>query len=110
MENTQQMNISRASRELEKSNSLTLTFAHTREELEKNALAIRVPLRRGIDSYRLLVVRKGGETALSKIKTLEELKQFKVGLSPNWSTYNIMQKNGFEIVDASIYSAMLLML
>ncbi len=110
VENTQRMNISRAFRELEKSNSLTLTFAHTREELEKNALAIRVPLRRGIDSYRLLVVRKGEEIALSKIKTIEELKQYKVGLSPNWSTYKIMQKNGFEIVDASIYSAMFLML
>ncbi|TRY29926.1 amino acid ABC transporter substrate-binding protein [Aliiglaciecola sp. M165] len=110
VENSQRMNISRAFRELEKGENLTLTFAHTREEFEQKALVVRVPLRRGIDAFRLLVVKKGQEKNFSNIKSLEELKPFKVGLSPNWSTYKIMQENGFDIVDSPNYATMLKML
>lgn len=110
VENKQRMNISRAFRELEKGETLTLTFAHTREEFEDKALPIRVPVRKGLDSYRLLMVRKGEEQIFAEIQDIEDLKQYVVGLSPNWSTYQIMQNHGFRIADATIYSSMFKML
>lgn len=110
VENTQRMNISRAFRELEKGDSLSLTFAHTRAEFEQRALTVRVPLRQGLDSYRLLMVKKGNENKFANVETLEDLKRFTVGLSPNWSTYTIMQQHQFTIVDAEDYSTMFKML
>lgn len=110
VENTTRMNISRAFRELEKGDDLTLTFAHTRREFEQRAHAIKVPLRRGIDSYRLLMVRKGQAGEFADVSSLRELRQFSVGLSPYWSTYAIMQQNDFSIVDTPQYSTMFKML
>lgn len=110
LENPQRMNIARAFRELEKGENLSLTFAHTRPEFEKMATPIRVSIRGGIDSYRLLMIRKGQQARFEDIKTVEDLKQFTVGLSPNWSTHKIMANEGFQIVDTANYSSMFRML
>lgn len=110
VENTNRMNITRAFSELEKGENLSLTFAHTREEFEQMALPVRVPIRQGIGSYRLLLVRAVDEARFDDVSTLSELKEFKVGLSPGWSTYSIMKENGFEIVNASDYKSMFRML
>jgi ABC-type amino acid transport substrate-binding protein len=110
VENTERMNISRAFRELESGKDLSLTFAHTRPEFERRALAVRVPLRQGLSSYRLLLTKKGNEAKFANVKTTEDLKSLTVGLSDNWATYQIMQNYGFTIVDAPNYSTMLHML
>ena len=110
VENPQRMNIARAFRELQKGENLSLTFAHTRPEFEEKAFPIRVSLRQGIDSYRLLLVRKGEKARFKSVKTTEELKAFTVGLSPNWSTYKVMSKREFNIVDAPDYASMFRML
>ena len=104
------MNITRAFRELETGENLTLTFAHNRQEFEEKALPIPISIRSGLDSYRLLVVKKGEESKFAAVKTIEDLKEFRVGLSPNWTTYNIMKRHGFEVVDAPYYNSMLSML
>lgn len=109
-ENPQRMNIARAFRELEKGENLSLTFAHTRPEFEKMALPIRVSIRNGIDSYRLLMIRKGQQARFEGIQTVKDLQQFTVGLSPNWSTHKIMADEGFKIVDTPNYSSMFRML
>ena len=108
--NKQAMNISRAFRELETGDDLTLTFAHNRQEFEEKAVPIPISIRSGVDAYRLLVVKKGEESKFADVRTVEDLKKFRVGLSPNWTTYNIMKRHGFEIVDAPYYSSMLNML
>ena len=108
--NPNRMNIARAFRELEKGKNLSLTFAHTRPEFEQMANPIRVSIRGGIDSYRLLVIRKGQQALFNGVKTLEDLQQRKVGLSPNWTTHKIMAENGFNIVDTPNYASMFRML
>lgn len=110
VENPQRMNIARAFRELQKGESLSLTFAHTRPEFEEIALPIRVSLRKGVDSYRLLLVRKGEKHRFQNVKDTEDLKAFTVGLSPNWSTYKVMKKRKFDIVDTPDYHSMFRML
>ena len=110
IKNKRQMNTSRAFRELQTGHNLSVAFAHTNTELESMALPVRVSLRKGLDSYRLLLVKKGNEHTFSGIKNIEDLKKFKVGLSPNWATYKIMQAHGFDIADASIYASMFKML
>lgn len=110
VENPQRMNIARAFRELQKGENLSLTFAHTRPEFEEKAFPIRVSLRQGIDSYRLLLVRKGEKARFRSVKTTEDLKAFTVGLSPNWSTYKVMNRREFKIVDAPDYASMFRML
>lgn len=108
--NNQVMNITRAFRELETGENLTLTFAHNRQEFEEKAIPIPINIRSGVDSYRLLVVKKGEESKFAEVKSVEDLKAFRVGLNPHWTTFNIMKRHGFEIVDTPYYSSMLNML
>jgi hypothetical protein len=110
VENPNRMNIARAFRELQSGKNLSLTFAHTRPEFEQMARPVRVSIRSKVDSYRLLVVKKGQSAKFKDVKTLNDLAQFTIGLSPNWSTYKIMQENGFTIVDTPIYNSMFRML
>ncbi|MBF7074957.1 transporter substrate-binding domain-containing protein [Glaciecola sp. MH2013] len=108
--NPMRMNINRAFRELEIGTNLSLTFAHTRKEFEDRAFPVRVPIRQGVDAYRLLVVKKGRELLFESIESLDDLKKLRVGLSPAWATYKIMKDEGFDIVDAPVYKTMYNML
>ena len=63
-------------------------------------------MRRGLVNYRLLIINKKNEHEFSAIKTLDELKEKRAGLNDGWTTYSIMEKQKFNIVDIDDYDGM----
>lgn len=74
-------------------------FAVTNPEWEKNAIAIKIPIRRGILNYRLLTVNKETQHRFDNIKSLDDLKKLRVGLRADWATTAIFKANGFNVVE-----------
>jgi len=104
------MNPSRAFHELTIGKAINVHFALTNGERERTATPIRIPVRRGMASYRLLLIHKDSLKAFEKVETLEDLKRLRVGLNKGWTNYAVMQSQGFNVVPLGNYDSMFGML
>lgn len=104
------MNAKRGFMELAVGKTINVYFSITQAKWEEQAVAIRIPVRRGLVSYRLLIINKKNEKEFSTIDTLEELKEKRAGLNDGWTTYPIMEDQNFNIVDVDDYDGMFNML
>lgn len=77
---------------------------------EDQLLTIRIPIRKGIQGYRLFLINRQDQPALSRVKTLEELKAFPTGSGAQWSTRRVLEENGFTVVTNPEYAALFKML
>lgn len=89
---------------------INLAMVVTTPEWEKAAVPIRVPLRRGILNYRLLLINKNNLESFSHIKTIEQLKEKTVGLRRHWATWQTMTNLGYDVANAYSYEAIFAML
>lgn len=104
------MNAKRGFMELDVGKTINVYFAITQNKWEEKAIAIRIPVRRGLVSYRLLIINKKNKKEFSTINTLDELKEKRAGLNDGWTTYPIMENQHFNIVDVDDYDGMFNML
>ncbi len=77
---------------------------------EEQLITIRIPLRKGIQGYRLFLINSEDQEALSKVSSLEELQQFPTGLGSQWSITPIFQRAGFDVFTSDDYTALFKML
>ncbi len=87
-----------------------ISSALTSREWESETIPIRIPIRRGILNYRLLLIKKGNEKVFHDVNTLEDLKQKKVGLRIGWSTTKIFDSLNFSMVKGLKYDGLFVML
>lgn len=104
------MNAKRGFMELNAGKTINVYFALTQSKWEEQAIAIRIPVRRGLVSYRLLIINKKDAKEFSTISTLDELKEKRAGVNNGWTTYPIMENQHFNIVDVDDYDGMFNML
>lgn len=90
--------------------AFNVVLVPTQPEWEEKAIPIRIPVRMGLLNYRLLLTRKDKLAAFDAVKTEEALKPMRVGLRKSWSTWEIMQNQGFNVVNAYSYDALFSML
>ncbi len=67
----------------------------TRERREKMHV-IPVDLLKGLNNYRLLLIRKSDQERFSQVKNLDDLRKFMVGAGLHWTDGRIMKNNGFS--------------
>ena len=79
-------------------------------EREDAYIPIKVPLRKGLINYRLLVVNKNDVDRFTKARTAEDLKAFKFGLVESWITTDIFKRNNMNVVPVVDPTRMLTML
>jgi hypothetical protein len=72
--------------------------ALTTKEWEEEVIPIRIPIRRGLISYRLLLIHKDNANMFSQIENLDQLKKIKVGSQLGWATTDILYSEGFNLV------------
>jgi len=77
---------------------------------EKHNIAIRVPVRQGLLSYRLLLVNKADLPKFEKINSLKELNHFTAGLHKGWLTTDIFKFNHLKISETGHFEGLFLML
>jgi len=82
----------------------------TRPEWEKDALAIRIPVLKGLLGYRLFLIRRHDIEKFDKIESLYQLQTLKAGLRQQWPTTAAMTRLGFQIVTGSNYEGLFTML
>jgi ABC-type amino acid transport substrate-binding protein len=102
--------IQRAILEIKSGKTINTYFAVTTNEWEQNTNAIKIPIRRGILNFRLLMINKEKLSLFEKITTIKELKKLKVGLRSGWATTRQLKNQGFNVVETSSYNGLFNML
>lgn len=89
---------------------IDLLWSPTSPELESEFLAVKVSLLKDLNNYRLLLIRPESQAQFSQVKTLNDLRQYKGGMSAQWADVEIMQANGLPLVKAVGYGKLFKML
>lgn len=100
----------RKMQQISEGETINAGMALTTIEWEQKTIPIRVPLRRGILNYRLLMIHKDNLNQFSSVGSDLGLKRYKVGLRRNWATWEIMREMQFEVVNVFGYEAVFGML
>jgi hypothetical protein len=77
----------------------------TSNNLEKEALPVRIPLLKCLLGYRVLVIRKSQETQVSAITQLEQLKNLTAVQGFGWADVDILSSNGLKVEESSWYDS-----
>jgi len=100
----------RAYVEMQTGEYLNLHFAPADSAWEETHIPIRIPVRKGLLNYRLLLINKSKLDAFQKVENAGELKQFTVGLRTGWTTVKVMESLGFPVIETSTYDGVFTML
>lgn len=90
--------------------NIDLLWSPTSPELEAELLPVKISLLKELNNYRLLLIRPEIQSEFSRVKTLNDLRQFKGGMSAQWVDAHIMQANGLPLVKAVGYGKLFKML
>jgi hypothetical protein len=82
----------------------------TKPSWEENLLTIRIPLRKGLQGYRLFFINESSQAELDKAETLEDFKKFSTGSGAQWSTTPQLQAAGFNVVEGDNKAGLMKML
>ena len=104
------MSRDRALQMLKEGKLINLHIAPTRSDWEEQVLPIRIPIRKGLLGYRLLLIHTDNRQKLADLTTLEELKELSTGLHSQWSITKALQALGFKIIEGSSYEGLFAML
>ena len=106
---TQHTNGLRYLSNLARDSDLNVVWSSTSVEKERNYLPIRIPLRKGILGYRVVLVHKDNQALLKNLRDLDDLKKLTVGQGVGWDDVKLYQENGIKVVEAK-YSNLFRML
>ena len=89
---------------------LTVMYLGTRPEFEKELMPVRIPVDKNLGGYMVFLIRKEDEGRFAAVKTVEDLKKFKIGLGQGWLDVEILRADGFTVVTGSNYEGLFDML
>lgn len=89
---------------------IDLTWTMTSAERETDMLPIKISLLRGMNSYRVFLVRKEDLPKFAQITTLEQLKAYSAGSGSDWPDTPILKSNGLPVVTSAHYELLFTML
>ena len=90
--------------------AFNVVLVPTQPEWEEKAIPIPIPVRMGLLNYRFLLTHKDKLATFGTIHTLETLLPLRVGLRKSWATWEVMQQQGFNVVNAYSYDTLFSML
>lgn len=71
---------------------------------------IKVPIRKGIQGFRVFIIKDENQALFADIKTLDQLKQIPTGSGIFWSIRQALEVAGFEVITGSSYDGLFHML
>lgn len=96
--------------ELQKGELMHVMAEAPKPEWEKLLLPVRIPIRKGLQGYRLFLIQQNDQALLGSITTLDDLKRLPTGSGAQWSTMQVMQDSGFKVITSSSYEGLFEML
>jgi len=105
------MNQARAAKEIMTGSGLVTIFARsTSIKHETDMLPIRIPIDKGLVSYRVFLIRAEDQARFAVVQTLEQLQKFSVGSFTTWTDTDILRDGGFSVVTGVNYESLFKML
>jgi hypothetical protein len=105
------MNQARAADEIAAGSGLVNIFSRsTTMEHEQRFLPIRIPIDKGLISYRVFLIRSDMQSRFAMVNTIEDLRGFSVGSFPTWADTRILREGGFKVVTGDSYEGLFRML
>lgn len=93
---------SRALRSIaDKTTPANIYYSGYSRDREQELSMVAVPLTRGLLGYRLLAVRAEDEGRLSEVRSIEDMRDVRVGSGKDWPDTRILQQAGLRVVTAS---------
>jgi Bacterial extracellular solute-binding proteins, family 3 len=89
---------------------IDILWSATSAEYETEMLPIKVSLLKDLNNYRILIIRSEDQKKFSAVKKIEDLRQLKGGMNPQWVDAAIMKKNNLPQVYAVGYGKFFKML
>ena len=96
--------------ELSKGGSLSVAVAMPTQEWLDGALPVRVPIMRGLASFRFFLGRDSEQPLYASVKTINDLRALTIGQGPGWSTAKILEDNRFKVVYGGAHPTLIPML
>lgn len=75
-----------------------------------NLMHIPFPVDRGIVGYRVCFAHEDAKERLSRARTLEDLRSFRMGLGTGWADVKVLRHSGFNVVEGPNYEGLFQML
>jgi hypothetical protein len=105
------MNQARAGDEIVAGSGLVNIFARsTTAEHEQRFLPIRIPIDKGLISYRVFLIRQDMQPRFAAVSSLDDLRAYSVGSFPTWADTRIFREGGFKVVTGDSYEGLFRML
>lgn len=104
------MTTSRALISMKTGEHINVFIAPSNEAWAENTIEIKVPVRQGLLSYRLLLVNKQDLPKYKNVKTFEDIKKLSAGLMADWSTTTLYSDLGMKVVNSHNFEGLFLML
>lgn len=79
-------------------------------ENEKALIPIRIPIDKGLIGWRLLLINKDDTGLFANIKSIDELRQIRLGQGQDWVDTSILRANQFTVEGVSTYDGIFKML
>ncbi|GAA5217353.1 hypothetical protein ACFSJ3_17970 [Corallincola platygyrae] len=109
-ESARVMNRERALLELELGEKLHVMAEAVKPEWEQKLIPVRFPIRKGLQGYRLFLVRRQHLPLFAQVQTFEQFSLIPTGSGAHWSTRWAMEKAGMEVVTGIDYESLFRML
>lgn len=90
--------------------AVDVLWSPTSAEFEQEMLPIKISLLKDLNNYRLLLIRKNEQPRFSAIRTLDDLRQLRGGMSSQWIDAKVMKHNSLPLVEAVGYGKLFKML
>ena len=96
--------------ELEKGINIHVMAEAPKPGWEERLIPVRIPIRKGIQGFRTFLILAKNQARLSKITSLEQLKEIRTGSGQQWSTTRVLKENGFNVQEGRNYEGLFRML
>ena len=98
------------SRLLVKQGLIDVIWSSSNKKREQELTPVKFNLIRGINEYRLLLIRADDQSRFDQVNTLTDLRQLKIGSGTHWSDTEVYRFNALPLVTSYSYEPMFRML
>lgn len=93
-----------------KEGKIDFIAAATQKYWEEALIPIRIPIRKGIEGYRLFLVHQDHVDKLANSQTLSDVRELKTGAGFQWVIRGVLEENQFDVVASRSYEGLFKML
>jgi hypothetical protein len=85
---------------------LDVMWTMTSEQKEQDALAVKIPILKGLIGYRIMVIQDTKQPTLTHISSTQQIKTLVAIQGTDWTDTEILRANGFNVQTSDWYNSL----